>query len=226
MAIASIQDWLRLKGPMSMGVELLKLHGKPTAADLFLFDQPESSFSRGRLERALRDLNDQAIHTIAAAPAPATPGPAEPLEHELAALKHSLRQEPPRDIPEEALPLELQPLRRQLKYMHQEMLMLRGMMVKVPDGSELRDIADKVVALHDEIRSGWRRIEYYRATGKLLADSPPATNTVELMRELRAISVWLSQRKSGARKSTTEQIEAKQARKRVVEQLLKDAVPA
>lgn len=223
MAIAAIHDWLRVRGTYALGLELLRMHGRPSAAELFLLQQGESPFSRQRMERRLRTVNDAAIEavsqvvTVSASPEVVPP-------HEEEALRLSLADKPPQDMPEEALPPQLQPLRRDLKQWHQEMLILRGMMMKTPDGQELRGIAEQVVELHERIRNGWRVIEYYRATGQVMGATPERkVDVVDLTRELRALGVWLSQRKTGARKSSPEQIDQRKARKVVVEQLLKDA---
>lgn len=228
MAIAAILDWLNAKGTFSLGLELLRLHGSPSPTDLYLYQQGESLYTRGKLIRTLQEISARGVPREQAAEnehVPRASVAVDPVsDHEQRAFQTTLRSEPPRDIPAEALPVELQSIRRDLTTWHKEMTFLRGTMLRERDAQELRRIADAVVSLHEQIKRGWNRIEYFRSTGRVLVlAEKPAANEAELLRELRSLNVWISQRRHGVRPCSPEELDQKEQRKAIVTKLLRDA---
>jgi hypothetical protein len=230
VAISAIHDWLAARGTYSLGVQLLNLHGDPSPAQRFIFSLPESPVTRQRLVEALTTLNQAATVARTKHDAKAIADVAEVTPADHRAFQRTLSADPPTDLPPEALPLELRQLRRDLTKAHKELTFLRGLMVKTPDGSELRAIADKVIGLDDFNIRGWRQIEYWRETGNLYhePDQPPKPTAEELdkanaMKRRQAIRTWLSQRKSTAknpRPFTPEQMAAKTAELEQLDRLL------
>lgn len=228
MAIAAIHDWLLVKGTFSLGLELLRVHGKPSATDQFLYSQGETPFSRRKLTIALQELNSRSDVAAANIVTPMGAAPhSAPQDYEERAFHSSLRSEPSREVSVEVLPVELQDLRRDLTSWHKEMTFLRGTMIREREAHALRGIADEVVALHERIKRGWNRIEFYRATGRILeAAKKPTMNEAELLRELRSLNVWISQRKHNVRTCTPEQMKEKEQRKEEVTKLLRNVAAA
>lgn len=228
MAHSIIHDWLASRGAFAQGVELIKTYGKPSRADLVLYRMSESPFSREKLVRALKALNDAAIEEVlSASPAPpvtgtsiTTPDAGDSIE--VKAYRRSLRK-PGSDIPEELLPVELRPLRRNIASWFREMMYTKGTIVNLPDGMDLKQAAGHLVGLRRKILNGWRVIEHFRATGALLNQEVPGRvlNPVQLIKRQKAIGVWLSQRKHGHRTATAEAIAAKEKELAEVNELLK-----
>jgi hypothetical protein len=230
MAISAIHDWLTLRGPYQRGIELLKLHGNPSAAQRLLFDLPESTFTRSKLEAALRSVNE-------ANPAPQPRLRAKPAvapvitaDDDVDTRVHKRLVAPQfKDLPVDLLPKELRPLREQLKKDWREYTYTRGTMRNIPDGMHLRQVAEHVLALKQKMRAGWWVIEHWRKTAsvvKLDAEQRVA-NPVDLRRIERKLSTWISQRENGHRKDTKGVMESKRDElQRVRELLKKNAVPA
>lgn len=222
MAIAAIHHWLSVNGAFEAGVELLKLHGKPSSAELFLFGLGDSPAARFKLTQALRKLNDGAVEAVLAHHATAQPTE-QPSPSEERLLQLSAGRDVPSDLPEDVLPVSLRPLRRELKELHQEMTMKRGIMVKTPDGHELRDIASEVVSLQRRIKHGWHIIQFWRDTRKVLKRDEPSFDLGQMLTERQRLRVWLSQRRSGARKSPAETIRLKEEQLVALEKRIADA---
>jgi hypothetical protein len=108
--------------------------------------------------------------------------------------------------------------------MHRDMTLKRGIMINTPDGMELKELALEVWQLDRDIRTGWKRIEYWRRHGTLLDAKTTAPDLAELKDERQRLRVWLSQRRKGARKTTPAQMESKQKQLDAIEAQLKDAV--
>jgi hypothetical protein len=211
MAIANISTWLRNKGAFQDGVELLKLHGNPSPTDLFIFGLPESPMNRGKLEDALRRIDTKFVQsTIAAAPVSKT-RPRDAHDVDERALQRSL-QPPPDTLPELSLPMELRPLRRRLDRLWREKTLLRGSLLSLPNGPQLKATASKVKALGKEIRAGWVVIERWRTHGIIIdMDKAPALDLVALHKKRDSLRVQLSNYKHGKRKYTPDEVAAKQA---------------
>ena len=233
MAISSIHDWLTRKGEFTHGVDLLKLHGAPTPAQLVLFGMAESTFSRAKLVEALRKVNDAAVVPSAHRGKVQKPGPVIVPGDEVEDRVHKrMLNNANKDLPIELLPKELRPVRELLKQQWREFTYARGRMENIPDGMHLREAAEHVLDLRQKMRHGWWRIEHWHKTGSIVQTNAQKeiTNPVDLLRRERKLSTWLSQRKPGAknqRRSTPEEFEAKKMELDQVRKLIKqNAVPA
>lgn len=228
MAIAAIHQWLSITGSFEAGLELLKLHGKPSSAELFLFSLGDTPAARLKLTQALRKLNEGAVEAVLAhqASAALTHTTEAPSPNEERLLHLSAGRDVPSDLPEDVLPASLRPLRRELKELHQEMTLKRGIMLKTGDGHELRDIASEIVSLQRRIKHGWHIIQFYRDTGKVLKREEPSMDLAQLLTDRQRLRVWLSQRRSGARKSTPEAIRLKEEQLAAIEKRIADAAGA
>lgn len=230
MAISHIQSWLASRGPFAIGVDLLKKHGEPTEAELLLFGMKESPFSREKLEAALRAVNDAAAapHIVKRRTSPRdgqliTSREADIHEN---AFNRSLA-DPKDQVHEEQLPADLRPLRRQLTELWREYAFLRGTLVNLPAGMDLRSTAGKVIHLRAQMRKGWRIIEHWRQTGHVVnvSEEVKPNDPVSLMKRRKAIEVWLSQRNPNAPKprfSSPEAIAAKRKELEEIKQLLRE----
>jgi hypothetical protein len=225
MPISVIHNWLVTRGPFDVGVALLKKYGDPTDAELLLFGMRESPFSREKLVAALRTVND-AAHAPTIVKRRSSPRDGQLITSREAdieenAFNRSLT-DPKDQVQEELLPADLRPLRRQLTEQWREYTFLRGTMVNLPAGMELRSTAGKVIHLRAQIRKGWRIIEHWRQTGHVVkvSEEVKPNDPVSLMKRKNALEVWLSQRRTGARKGTAEAIAAKQKELSEVKALL------
>lgn len=222
MALADINTWLRNKGPFATGVELLKLHGSPSAADLFVFSLPESSMSRERLEKALRNLDAKVTERVKAPPH-VKPLQRERDSHDITerAYHRSIR-EPAKELPEQALPEELRPLRRSLDRLWREKLLLKGSLSSLPNGMELRTAAEHITALGRSLRAGWEVIERWRTHGVILRTDQPAPVPVhKLIGRRDSLRVQISRMKNGKQNSTPEALARKEAELADIINLLK-----
>jgi hypothetical protein len=222
MAFSDINTWLRNKGPFATGVELLKLYGTPSSTDLFVFSLPESSMSRERLEKALRAIDSKVSKTVREAPAVNIQLRARDADDIVErSFQRSLR-EPAKEIPEQALPQELRPLRKALDRMWREKLMLKGSLRHLPNGIDLRHTAEKIVDLGKSIRAGWEVIERWRTHGVILrTDKPAPVPAHKLVGRRDSLRVQISRMKSGKQKSTPETLARKEAELADIMKLLK-----
>ena len=215
MAIAGIHDWLQSKGTFALGVQLLGQHGKLSKAEEFFFSLPESPVNRQRLVASLSKLSEAATSKQKARDKEVIAQVAVVSEYDRLAFERTLSSEPPTDLPVESLPVELRSLRKDMVSIHTEMTLLRGEMSRTPDGWELAAITKKILALDRHNVNGWRRIEYWRETGKFLDDETPALvveDKAHALKRRNAVRVWLSQRSPDAvnpRSFTPEQHTAK-----------------
>lgn len=228
MAIAAIHAWLLADGPYDQGLALLQRYGSLTAPEIAFYRLPESNAGRKRMRRQLQGLHDASdkrvdqVHVATAAIAQAQK-PAPPPEVEERAFSRSTLPEPPADLTEDQLPEELRPLRRNLTEKHKQRLVLRGMLIKTVDGMELRELAESIEEISKAIRDGWRRIELWRTTGTVMLQRTALPDLAEAQVERQRIRTWISQRKSGGRRYTPQQMEAKTARLAELDKLIADA---
>lgn len=221
MSFRAIHEWLVVKGQFNLGVQLLQTHGQLTTTQEFLFKTGETAFSRRKLTEAL-----QALHTQAVAATPRAPVlrqiPVERDKTHAAAFTRGLSADAGTDLPEQSLPPQLRPLRGELRDMHRLMVFLRGTMTRIPDGMELRKVAEQVVDLRTRINAGWLTIETYRATGQLVQPAPSkeTKDSGELRRELASLRVQISKAKHGKRKASEEQMTIWIARRDTIQRLL------
>ncbi len=203
MAIAAIHDWLAARGTFSLGVELLKQHGSPTKSDLFIFSLPESPVTRQRLIDRLSKLNERATASLVAHESKAIAAVAEFSQADRKAFDRTLVAESATDPTPGSLPPELRELQRDLARVHREMMHLKGIILKTPDGSELQTLAEKLVELDERNAAGWRRIEYWRETGHVLqenvAPAPVVLDIASAKLRRNALRVWFSQRSPKAK---------------------------
>lgn len=176
MPISSIHDWLHRRGDFAAGVHLLKLHGKPTSAQLFLFEQGDTVYSRRVLTEQLHVANQRADRHAVVSIDQAARKPTAALQQR--AVQRSLREKPFEDIREQDLPVGLRKLRRDLMEMHRKMAWMRSRLPLLPDGPVLGDHARAIIALRKQMNAGWARIEAWRATGIELKPEP-VTETVD-----------------------------------------------
>lgn len=203
MAITTVSDWLRTRGNFALGVDLLKLHGTPSPAQLLLFAQGEDGFSRQVLETALRAVNEQSAAALperkAVHPTHAQAPAVSPTE--VRAFVRALDPDAGTDIKEHLLPAALRPLRTLLRDKHRSLVFLRGQLTRTPDGIELARIAGEIVRLRRELNAGWMEIEHWRATGRAFprAEETGTLDRDALKRRLNTVRVRLSEAKSGKR---------------------------
>lgn len=232
MAISSIHDWLATRGPFKRGVELLKLHGDPDD-DYFLFSLPESPFSREKLVAALEEINLNAApgQGVKRRPSPGDGRLITSREEDIETNAHLMSLVDPKElIAEGQLPQQLHPLRRELTSKWREKTFLRGTLVNMPDGMELKQTAATVARLGREIKAGWRIIEHWRQTGNIVkVDERVVPNDpVTLMKRKSRLEVWLSQHRPSQRKpiptrnATPEAIAAKEKELEEVKRLIRE----
>lgn len=227
MAFADIQAWLRDKGAFARGVELLKLHGNPSPTDLFVFGLPESPMSRERLVDALKAIDKKVTERVLRAAIPNIK-PRERDSEDLAerVLHRSLRK-PPENLPEQALPQELRPLRRDLDRKWREKILLKGSLPNLANGIDLRHTAEKIVLLGKEIRAGWEVIERWRTHGVILrTDKPEPVPVHKLVGRRDSLRVQISRMKNGKQKSTPDSLARKEAELADIMNLMKNGTPA
>lgn len=225
MSIAAIHLWLQSRGDFAAGVELLKLHGRPSAADLFIYGLGETSVSRQRLTTALRSIYEEGLDTTQARTASmATAHAVAPSER---AERRTLQEDRAQGIQEEQLPAELRPLRRQISADFRLLSMLRGEAFRTPDGFELRQLALRIAELHDRIRGGWMVIETWRDTGTIVAFEPTKeVDQVALLKERASLRSQLSPARIAARSTPAEKVEAWRKRLAEINSLLDEPVQA
>lgn len=228
MAIAAIHSWLLADGPYDEGVRLLERYSALSSPARAFYALGESPAGRKRLRRQLQEINSGSdervkhVHQATAAIAQAQQRAPAP-EAEQRAFSSSTLPEPPADLSEDVLPEPLRPLRRKLTELHKQRLVLRGMLIKTPDGSELRELAENIVEISNEIRDGWRRIELWRATGTVMLQRSSLPDLAEAQQERQRIRTWISQRRSGGRTCTPDQMQSKLARLAELDKLIHDA---
>jgi hypothetical protein len=195
MAISSIHSWLTHNGSFSAGVSLLKLHGEPSSAQLFLFAQGETAYSRGVLTDVLREIDARASRPRPQSIDHAGRTPSTALQER--ATKRSYTPRPFEDVREGDLPPALRQVRRELMEKHRNMSWMRSRLPLLPDGQVLRDHARSIVELRKEIQSGWARIEAFLATGIIVspAPDPPPLDAAALVRALNRLRVARSRAK-------------------------------
>lgn len=191
---------------MASGVALLKLHGNPSAADLFIYSLPETSVNRDRLTAQLRALNNVAEKLVLKRQQNEPRGNRTPAEVRAieAAETRARNTEPPGDLPVESLPEELRPLRRELTDIHATILYLKGRTSSLQDGMDLRRHAEEIVRLYKQSRKGWYVIETFRATGHILRPDAPekVEGRVARLQRIRNLRVYLSPRRMAERNTT------------------------
>lgn len=210
MAIAAIHDWLATNGPMARGVELLKLHGNPTPADLFIYSLADTSVTRGDLRAELEAINARSNKQVAARDKSTVvskrlPDEVRALEAAESRARHT---EPPNDLPAESLPEELRPLRRELTDIHATILYLKGRTSSIADGMDLRRHAEEIVALYKRARKGWQAIELYRATGHIMRPESPEVlrDRFERVKRIRNLRVYLTPKRIAERNTTEAEV--------------------
>lgn len=222
MAFVDIHNWLRDKGPFAAGVELLKLHGTPSSTDLFVFSLAESSMSRERLEKALRAIDAKATKKVKDTPLPTPKERQRDADDIVERSFHRSLRKPPENIPEQALPVELRPLRKALDRMWREKILLKGSLPSLPNGMDLRNTAEQIVELGKKIRAGWEVIERWRTHGVVLRTDQAAPVPVhQLVGRRDSLRVQISRMKSGKQKSTPETLARKEAELADILKLLK-----
>lgn len=224
MSISSIKAWLQVRGAFATGVELLKVHGRPSSADLFIYGLGETSVSRARLVDQLSALVDPAVERTAAATEALSgqPGLVLPTERaNLRAVKDDNRQ----DIRDEDLPPQLRPIRQQIRADFRLLSMLRGEALRIPDGFELRKVALHITELHDKLRAGWLVIETWRDTGTVIPfESAAEKDRAALFQERASLRSQLSPNRIKARNTPPEKVEAWRRRLAEIDQLLDEPV--
>lgn len=222
MAIASIHTWLQHRGRFVDGVELLKLHGRPSAADLFIYGLGETSVSRQRLTDALRAIHNAtvdatAVHTHSI---PAT----LVVTAEERAERRTTVEDKAQGVTEEQLPPALRDVRRQISADFRTLSFLRGKASGMPDGMELRQVALEIADLHDKVRAGWLCIETWRDTGSVISFEPTKEKDREALHKERAsIRSQLSPARIAARGTPAEKVEAWRKRLKELDTLLDGA---
>lgn len=228
MAIAEVRDWLNAKGHFGRGVELLKRYGTPDKVTLFVLGCGPTLHSRRVLEEQLQRIDatmvEQAIAVIPEATKVAAPKPASAKEVELErraqdrANGHDAKQ----NITEQELPPPLRPLRRQLSSLHTTRTFLKGQLLRVPDGAELRDLAMQIKEIRRKIKAGWIVIEAWRLTKVILqpAKELEPMSDHEAWKRIGSLNTYISRVKQGKRVVTAEklaqwQLEKEELTKRV-----------
>lgn len=206
MSITRIHDWLASNGPFTEGVLLLHQHGSPTATDLFLFGQRENSVIRKRLRDRLSELVAPHVarskHRTASLRGKPAPPPANPAWTN--AEKYANSAEGRKDITVDMLPPALRQVRIGLKKKHALMNFLRGGLLYLPDGMELKRRALQVVQLHSDMKADWFRLEVWRTTGEVLKDAepvkpPPLAGKAALLLRRNNLRTYISRHNKGKR---------------------------
>jgi hypothetical protein len=219
MAIASIHTWLQSRGPFAAGVELLKLHGRPSAADLFIYSLGETSVSRERLTLALRAIHEVVVD--AAGAQTASIRAVSVVSPEERAERRTTVEDKAQGVGEQDLPLELRPIRRQISADFRLLSFLRGKASGMPDGMELQQLALEIAELHDKIRAGWLCIETFRDTGAIITFEPDKEkNREDLYKERASLRSQLSPARIAARGTTAEKVDAWRKRLKELDTLL------
>jgi hypothetical protein len=219
VAIASITTWLRARGPFSEGVELLKLHGRPSPADLFIYGLGETSVSRERLTHALSHIHEVTVEATGAhthsIKATVVVSPEERAE------RRTTVDDKAQGVHEDQLPPELRDIRRQISADFRTLSFLRGKASNMPDGMELRQVAMEIADLHDKVRAGWLCIETWRDTGTVITFRPTQEkDREELHKERASIRSQLSPTRIAARGTPPEKVEAWRKRLNELDTLL------
>lgn len=224
MAYAAVHDWLsRGSSDHAAGVALLFRHGAPSPAERFLFSLRPCPYTRRLLRLRLSELNTASTQELNASKPPVRVPPAVAERIAQEAHDRSMQQEAGMDITVGSLPPRLQPLRQDLKRMHDELKFLRGRLGLTPDGMLLRELADRITDLRKRINHGWSILETWRATGEVLISGAPSVDHAELMRERNTLRVRLSEHKHGRRTLSDEALAAKQHRLDEINTLLNGA---
>lgn len=230
MSIIAIQDWLNARGDHAAGVSLLRAHATLSRADEFFFSLPESPVLRDRLTSRLRAIIEEAVEQQSRQAAPKSRPMEEPLSPmQDAAFDRSVQAEPVIDFAPETAPASIRALVQRVRAAHKEMLLLKGLLLRTPDGPELTNIASRIVELDHYNAAGWKRIEFWRATGKEIVDAEAARATLDkadMVRRRQALRVWFSQRREGAkdrRSFTQEEWDTREAELKDIERKLHDA---
>jgi hypothetical protein len=180
-----------------VGLLLLKKYGTPSRPLLFTLDQGENGFSRDALVDALTLLCNGAVERLPPSPAPRS---APSAEHGsvITASTRALEPEDRSSGRDRDLPPDLRALYKQLGAWNREMAYLKGQMLRVQDGMELGQLANEIVRIDKQHAAGWRRIEYWRATGQVLGNPDPATPDLKaLILERNSLRAQLSKVKHG-----------------------------
>lgn len=214
MALADINTWLNADGPFERGVALLKAHGSPTSTELWMFSRTENSVLRARLRAALQAIIQPAIDAQSARTksVKAAQPPPRIIPGDSMAEMHITGAPGRGDITLDMLPPELKPLRLELKRLHAAYQFARGRLLQLPDGFELRRVAEQVVSMRSEMREGWAKLEMWRNTGHVMkVPEAKPTGGAERLARRNNLRTYISRHKSGKRPLTELKLAAYQA---------------
>lgn len=211
--LAAINDWLNADGAFLDGVSLLKAYGSPSKTDLFMFSLAENSVLRDRLRTQLaalvaplvKEQHRESVKVKGRTSSAPAPGNLDALAEERAMSK-----DPKQDLTEAMLPVQLRPLRRELKEKHAALNFLRGGLMSIPDGMHLRRAALAVADLYAEIKAGWFILETWRATGHIMSmeEKPVVKDDAEMLKRRNNLRTYISRHETGKRKTTPEKLAA------------------
>lgn len=227
MAITTINDWLRTNGGFALGLDLLRLHGSITYRQNLLFRDGETGPARRELVAALKAVNEQ--HVVPDPDVPVvTVTRRENYQQDEKVFRKSLHKEPLFDVPIEALPPEMQAIRKELTALHRQRTFLRGKLTATPDGPHLRELAAQILDLRLRIKAGLTALEMYRTTGQSLPPDPDkgVKSPSELKLKLQQLRVYINRVDKGHRKAKPGVYEGWVAEKIAIEALLHEPVEA